>query len=253
MIRNWLIRLRLLWHILYWAIAILFLYYFISVQVGADLSGWFVLMLTPVAIGTTYFYTHYLIPVYLTRKRYFRFALYSAYTLILSLYLTLIAIIVIFIFIANLNVQLAYFNATFLIIGLYIPVIAGIAIRLYRILQVSEENNLKLLQQKTEAELKFLKSQIEPHFLFNTLNNIYSLTLDKSEKAPEVVLQLSELLSYIIYDCSQATVQIGKELEQLENYIALEQLRYDQRVNVTREIQPGLEKTEIMPLIFFSA
>jgi LytS/YehU family sensor histidine kinase len=249
MINRWKFRLRWFWHILYWGFSVVFFYYFLSFQVGRNVSDWFVIFLTPITIVTTYFFTHYLIPSYLNKKLYFKFFLYSAYTIILSVYLTMIVIFIIFIFVVNLNVQLAYFKAAFLLIGIYIPVIAGIAIRLYHILQQSEEKNLKLLQQKTEAELKFLKSQIEPHFLFNTLNNIYSLTLDKSEKAPEVVLQLSELLSYIIYDCTHATISLGRELEQLENYISLEQLRYDQRVTITRDIQPGLENLDIMPLI----
>jgi sensor histidine kinase YesM len=159
--------------------------------------------------------------------------------------------IVLFIFVADLDVKLAYFDATFLLIGMYIPVVAGIAIRLYRILQKSEEKNLKLLQQKTEAELKFLKSQINPHFLFNTLNNLYSLALDKSDKAPEVVLKLSELLSFILYDCRAERIPLGKEIEQLENYISLEELRYDnKKVAIIKEIQPGIDDLKILPLIF---
>ena len=247
--QKWMRKLLWLWHLLYWAGAIFFFYYFLSFQVGPGISKWFVLLLTPITIGTTYFFTHFLIPVYLNKKRYLKFILYSAYTIIFSVYLTMIVIFIIFIFIINFNFQLAYFKPAFLLIGIYIPVIGGIAIRLFQFMRQTEENNLRLLQQKTEAELKFLKSQIEPHFLFNTLNNIYSLALDKSEKAPEVVLQLSDLLSYIIYDCTHARVPLGKELEQLENYISLEQLRYDQRVTVTRDIQPGLEKIQVMPLI----
>ncbi len=250
MLTKWFFRFRWIWHVIFWALSAMFLYYFISVQVGPETSSWFVILLFPITIATTYFFTHFLIPVYLNRKKYFKFFLYAAYTIILSVYLTLVVIFIIFIFITKLNVQSAYFNATFLIIGIYIPVIAGIAIRLFRILQESEENNLRLLQQKTEAELKFLKSQIEPHFLFNTLNNIYSLTLDKSDKAPEVILQLSELLSYIIYDCSQVTVPLEKELEQLENYISLEQLRYDNRVTITKEGISDPVNINIMPLIF---
>ncbi|HLF34724.1 MAG TPA: histidine kinase [Cyclobacteriaceae bacterium] len=250
MIRKWLLSSWWPWHLIYWALSVYFLFYFISIQVGPVLTPWFSVFLAPLTIITTYFFTHFLIPIYLNKKQYLKFFLYSAYAIILSVYFEMIVIIILFIFVADLDIKLAYFDATFLLIGMYIPVVVGIAIRLYRILQKSEERNLKLLQQKTEAELKFLKSQINPHFLFNTLNNLYSLALDKSDKAPEVVLKLSELLSFILYDCRAERIPLVKEIEQMENYISLEELRYDKKVSINKEIQPGIDDLKILPLIF---
>jgi len=82
-----------------------------------------------------------------------------------------------------------------------------------------------------------LKNQLNPHFLFNTLNNLYALALKKSDKTPEVIAKLSEILDYILYQCKDNYVSIYKEVELLENYIALEKVRYGGRVEVIFENQ----------------
>jgi LytS/YehU family sensor histidine kinase len=161
----------------------------------------------------------------------------------------LLMLVVIFIFGAELDIKAANFNALFLIAGMYIPVVVGIAIKLYRTWQRSEEANLRLLQQKTEQELNLLKSQIHPHFLFNTLNNLYTLIHEKSDLAGNVVLQLSDLLSFILYDCKANRITLGKELRQIENYIALEKLRYGNRVDVKLVANNDVMDVSVLPLI----
>ena len=88
-----------------------------------------------------------------------------------------------------------------------------------------------------ETELKLLKSQIHPHFLFNTLNNIYSLALQKSDRTPDAVLKLSELLDYLIYQGEADEVSLDKEIQFIRNYLELEQLRYGDRLKVDFGIQ----------------
>ncbi|MBI9034223.1 MAG: sensor histidine kinase [Bacteroidales bacterium] len=105
-------------------------------------------------------------------------------------------------------------------------------------------------KDKLEAELKALKAQINPHFLFNSLNNIYSLALDKSDKSPDLILKLSDLMSYIIYDCKDEKVRIGQELQFLKNYVDLEQVRVGERVNVMLEIDVREDHIEVAPLLF---
>ena len=90
-------------------------------------------------------------------------------------------------------------------------------------------------KQQVATELDFLKSQIHPHFFFNTLNNLYSLTLQKSDLAPEVVLKLSDLMSYMLYESSAPLVSLDKEISNLENYIALEKLRFGSRLSLSFE------------------
>jgi LytS/YehU family sensor histidine kinase len=95
-------------------------------------------------------------------------------------------------------------------------------------------------KQQIALELSFLKAQVHPHFFFNTLNNLYSLTLHKSDRAPEVVLKLSSLMSYMLYDSGASYVLLDKEIANLENYIALEQLRFGNRLSLTfeKEVNP---------------
>jgi sensor histidine kinase YesM len=228
----------------------LFLVYFLGYQtVGIRLTLWFILTLAPIVILTTYFFTEFLIPRFLVRNRIFKFSLYAVYTVIASVYLELVMLVVIFIFGAELNIQAANFNAPFLVVGTYIPVVVGIAVKLYRTWQRSEEKNLRQLQQKTEQELQLLKSQIHPHFLFNTLNNLYALIQEKSDKAGDVVLQLSDLLSFILYDCKADRIPLTSEIKQIRNYIALEKLRYGSRVDVNIHIHGPVGQIDILPLI----
>ncbi|GAB3513040.1 hypothetical protein GCM10027442_25470 [Emticicia fontis] len=108
--------------------------------------------------------------------------------------------------------------------------------------------------EKQEAELNYLKSQTNPHFLFNTLNNIYSLARDKSDLAPESILRLSKILRYMLYETSGAYIAVEQELKIINDYIALEQLRYDESLNVDlnydiEDMKQALPPLLLMPLI----
>lgn len=109
---------------------------------------------------------------------------------------------------------------------------------------------LKTLQtDKTNAELMLLKSQINPHFFFNTLNNLYGLVIEKSEKAPEVVLMLSDMMRYTIYKGKEDLVSLKDEINYLENYIELHKIRYQKSVKIsfTHNVKEGLK---VAPLLF---
>ncbi|HTF20086.1 MAG TPA: histidine kinase [Chryseolinea sp.] len=107
----------------------------------------------------------------------------------------------------------------------------------------------QLEKEKLEAELKLLKSQIHPHFLFNTLNNLYVLTLNESVKAPAMVHKLSELMSYMLYDSNHPLVPLEKEVAHLQNYIDLERLRYDDQLEVTFANYVHADDIQIAPLL----
>ncbi len=96
-----------------------------------------------------------------------------------------------------------------------------------------KQDYLQLKEQKIATELSVLKHQLNPHFLFNTLNNLYALSIDKSDKAPEVIAKLSEILDYILYGCNDQYVSLKKEIELIENYLDLEKVRYDDRVDIS--------------------
>ena len=110
---------------------------------------------------------------------------------------------------------------------------------------------LKNLQvEKTNAELALLKAQINPHFFFNTLNNLYSLTVNHSEKAPKVILKLSEMMRYTIYEGKNETVSLKKEIDYLQNYIDLHKIRYQKKVDINFSHKILSEKDTVTPLLF---
>ncbi len=123
------------------------------------------------------------------------------------------------------------------------------SVKLFEYWLADQKQNQELLQQKLESELKFLKSQIHPHFLFNTLNNLYALTLDKSDKAPEVVVKLSDLLSYMLYECNVPRVPLEKEINLLRDYLELEKMRYQSELKVDFDVQGRVNGKMIAPLL----
>ena len=123
------------------------------------------------------------------------------------------------------------------------------AIKLVKIWYLKEQAFRQIEKEKFQAELQLLKSQIHPHFLFNTLNNLYALTLRKSEQSPAVVLKLSQLLSYMLYDCNASEVSLEKEITFMKNYIGLEQLRYGSRLEVSMNFHGDLQGKQIAPLL----
>ena len=113
-----------------------------------------------------------------------------------------------------------------------------------------QKEKLDLQRQSLQSELNFLKSQINPHFLFNTLNSLYALTLKKSDKAPEIVLRLSEMMRYMLYECNEPKVPLSKEIKYVKNYLELEKLRHGQSFNIDLNIEGNINGQLITPLVF---
>jgi len=113
-----------------------------------------------------------------------------------------------------------------------------------------DQRNVQILETQTmQSELNFLKSQINPHFLFNTLNNLYALTLKKSDKAPEIVVKLSEMMRYMLYECNETRVPLEKEVNYLKNYLDLEKLRQGEDARISFQIHGEVNNQEIAPLL----
>lgn len=107
-----------------------------------------------------------------------------------------------------------------------------------------------LLTQTIQSELRFLKSQINPHFLFNTLNNLYALTLKKSDQAPEIVLKLSEIMRYMLYECNERRVLLSKEIQYIRNYLDLEKLRQPKDADIQFSTVGAISDQMVAPLLF---
>ena len=127
------------------------------------------------------------------------------------------------------------FDLAWLFVSLLdIGYVAGIAVglKLFRKQIMNLRNEKHLVKDKLETELKFLKNQINPHFLFNTLNNIYALARKKSDKTPEVVVRLSKLLRFMLYESAKDSIPISEEIQILEDYVQLEKIRHSNRLDI---------------------
>jgi LytS/YehU family sensor histidine kinase len=137
------------------------------------------------------------------------------------------------------------------LIGIYAVVFLASSVKLLKHWYTMQKKNQQLIKEKLEAELNMLKSQVHPHFLFNTLNNLYALTLKKSDKSPDVVLKLSEILDFMLYHSNKDFVELEREIKLINNYIALEKLRYGERLIIDFEIDGEIQNKNIAPMLIF--
>ncbi len=106
--------------------------------------------------------------------------------------------------------------------------------------------------EKKDMELQFLKSQLNPHFLFNSLNNIYSLAYQKSDKTADAILKLSEIMRYMIYESNDSWVALSKEIEYVQSYIELQKLRFKNGAAIEMTLNGEIDDQQIIPLILIS-
>ena len=202
-----------------------------------------------------YFHVYFLLPKFLSKKKIIHYIFFFLISLVVFY---IIRTELIFLYI-NENVwpesqtpQRAYsFNhvlAVFLI-GIYdVTLATAIKLTVEWIYEKQKAENLKKLQLRTE--LNFLKSQIQPHFFFNTLNNIYALTLEKSDIAPSVVLKLSDIMQYVLYDVKEPFILLSTEIKYIQNYLDLEEMRHGDTVKVKITIQGVISGVHLPPLLF---
>jgi LytS/YehU family sensor histidine kinase len=132
-----------------------------------------------------------------------------------------------------------------------LPVIVGIAvmIKLIKRWWMKQQETAQVAREKTKAELQLLKAQVHPHFLFNTLNNIYFFTLTNSAQAPVMIKKLSGLLNYILHECDRPLVPLEKEIKMIQDYMALEKIRYAEQMQMTIDIDGKPGEKMIAPLL----
>lgn len=231
-------------HLLFWGAVWLFFYlFFSSGSNNPQFLFWFTTILSAISIIASYVFNYKLIPSYLITKKYWLFLLYTIYTVIFTLFGVLITVVFGFVFFFNLEFKtmpaLTKSSSVILVCVFFIIALtSGFKILKYNYKSVEEKKNLenKFLQtqlQLKEQELKFLKMQIHPHFLFNTLNTLYGFALKKSEEAPEMILKLSNLLDYILYQVDKPSVLLKNEIQHIDDYISLEKMRFQESLQVS--------------------
>lgn len=215
----------------------------------------------PMKILATYLLVYYQIPKFLQQKRYLYFLLSFA----LSAYIFCIIYRFNNIYIAEplagasvykeslwQIIQESKFTIYFYLFKVYGFTLLFMLLKYIRDRGEEKHKVETLLKEKANTELNFLKAQIHPHFLFNTLNNLYALTLEKSDDAPEVVAKLSEILDYMLYQCNDPQVLVQKEIDLIQHYIDLEKLRYGTRLKLQFEYQISNPTAKIAPLVLLS-
>lgn len=122
--------------------------------------------------------------------------------------------------------------------------------KLFKYWYIEQQQKNQIEKEKLNTELQLLKAQLHPHFLFNTLNNLYSLVYEKSDKAPKMLMRLSGLLSYVLYECKANEVLLSKEIDIIKDYVALEKERYGDRLDVSFNFSGDIEDKMIAPMLF---
>jgi len=249
-------RQRWLVHFFFWLFILLFYVVFFGRRESNYIQTFFFVgLLLPVTIGATYLLNYFLIPRYLMTERFGLFALYFIYVLIGSLFMAMMIAVLTFIVMAGSRTQAmspASFDLVFLLTSLLVVVFLAVAIKMVLHWRQSREDYQKLMREKVEAELKFLKLQLNPHFLFNTLNNLYYLASEKSDKAPGAIMALSQLLDFVIHQTKSEFIALEDEIKLVKNYSELESLRFEDRLELDLFIDGAIENKRIGPMMLLT-
>lgn len=247
-------------NLFFWITVYFFYNYFLGYgSSNTQYVNQFSVNLMPVSILLSYFVVLVLIPKYLITRKYGLFLLYSFYTFVVSFALIVVSIFYGLIFSSYLkeaNNSVLTKSLPLIVLGVYFVVIVATMIGLlyysYKSNLRNEDLKNKFLQtqlQLKDQELRFLKMQIHPHFLFNSLNVIYGYALQKKDQTPDMILKLSKLLDYILYQVDKPNVLLVDELDHINDYIELEKVRFQDTLKVDFKKKNINDSISIAPMI----
>lgn len=246
-------KYRILRHVLYWSLQIIVWSLFWTVtQYDFPRNLFHMLLWTPVLILYSYPLVYWVVPSCLLKGKYLQLAIIILLWAIAGLFINYLFRTYIFIPVQQ-SMGFQDIKPGGWVPGSYLcmTTVAGITVILTLFKYWTKKQNewLQVQKEKLSAELELLKAQVHPHFLFNTLNNIYSFSLENSPKTPGLILKLSSLLSYMLYDCKTDVVFLEKEIEIMKNYIALEQERYGNKIEISTNFEGDIKGHLIAPLL----
>ncbi|MGC1630985.1 MAG: histidine kinase, partial [Gelidibacter sp.] len=211
----------------------------------------------PIHIIFVYINIYWLIPKLILRKRYWSY-LFSLIVLLAMVYLV--------------RTGLNYFLVTkaiwpeaesvgqFLQLNHIIAVVLGelyviafvSAIKLLIDWSIEKQRNEELAELQLSTELKYLRTQIQPHFFFNTLNNLYALTLIKSDNAPQLVIKISDMMQYVLYEVNSTKASLLEEINYINNFVDIARLRFNESIEWDTDITGDIEDVQVPPLLFLT-
>ena len=241
----------LLYHIFFWVVFFFFLV--IVDHDGTDLAAEMINKALRVIFYVIIVYTNlnYLFPTFLKSNRLF------TYLMLLILLVIIATPIEVLLHYLVANITHSSFSEYFTLennskvfLGSFF---IGFSSSIYKIINdwmEHQRERMDLQRQNLTSELKYLKTQINPHFFFNTLNSLYALTLKKSDKAPEIVLKLSDMMRYMLYESNERIISLNQEIKYIQNYIELEKIRHGENIKINIEITGDTKGHKIAPLLF---
>jgi hypothetical protein len=246
-------------HLIYWTLFVLIGSYVFSYRQNFPYIFYLLNLLVhlPVLLLYTYFVVYLLVPNFLLRRRFgYFFALMAAASSLASLLKMYVSKNIYFaLFIPKALYPEQWYTAdAFLVNLLWImgPAMLFAMFKYYKEWIRSQDISNEAERKRMATELQVLKGQLNPHFLFNTLNNLYSLALSKSDKTAVVVAKMSDMFRYILYECNTIEVPVYKELKLIEDYIELEQIRYSDRLSVQFDKAVDNRNYLVPPMLLYS-
>jgi len=249
---------RIVLHVIFWITCIILGFFG---EIGNDKTpfdlrqGMHILVHFTGIILACYFHLYFIIPRYLLTHRYEFYFISVLLTIVIS---TVVFRWVKYLLHVNVLFEESHEESFFMFfhVSFYCLLMMMITSMFYFLRRRMNMKDMELKireieKQKAMAELKALKAQINPHLLFNALNNIYSLALDNNKKTPKAILELSELMTYVLYDCQDEKIALNKEIAFIKNYIVLEKSRFEDSVDIKLEIDEStVSNYMVAPLLF---
>ena len=250
--RSW----QIFWHVFFWLSMISF-FVFVAHSTGkTSFKNLLIIFVVFGVINIGLFYLNYLvfIPQYLDTKKYKSYAaIIAATVMVLGVVKYGAALLFKSTILVRAGIPIGFWqyllsSAFTSIIFVFLSTVLRFTVDWF----LNERVQRDLENQRLTAELSFLKSQINPHFLFNSLNSIYSLAYQKSDTTPEAILKLSEIMRYMLYECNDNKVELTKELQYLQNYIDLQKIRFGNKAFINFEVNGEVTDQSIVPLLLIS-
>lgn len=237
-------------HIVFWGVYLAPTSYYLLTVCEIENGSIPLIVIVFLTLATAYFNLNYLVPKFLLEEKYVTY-LVSLVTLLIvfcAIYTLWYIFFLEYFFKVtdHESYQKAYLNNIF---ELAIMLMITTAFKLSKDWFRQQQINRDLSTEKLKAEVQFLRTQINPHFLFNTLNNLYGLALKKSDKTPEAIIKLSEMMEYMLYESDENLVPLDKETKYIQTYVEIEKLRYLPNRDIQLDISPKIANYSIAPFI----